>query len=66
MSDMPHYDNLLKIKERVDKLVSRGWTEEQACDYIEKSIADGEPDDDDWFMVYDRKQGKYVDLRLED
>lgn len=56
----------MDIKARVEKLVSRGWTEEDACNWIENSIANGEPDEDDWYMVYDRKQKKYVDLRLED
>lgn len=66
MGDMPKYEKLLTLKERVDRLVAKGWSEEGACNYIERCISENEEDDDPWFMVYDRKQGKYVDLRLED
>ena len=52
------------VKERVDALVAKGWSEEGACDFIERLISDKEAENDDpWFMVMDRKKDEYVDLR---
>ena len=56
----------LTVKQRVDRLVAKGWSETAACNYIERLISDQEEDDDPWFMVMDRTKGEYVDLRDSD